>query len=324
MLRALTQNLSLKANQANQTFGSRAFPTSANELKTFHTTFSAKQSSRHTKPAYKSKPEAQYKSKPEYQKSKYLVPSLLQRITGSSVPRQLFRTTRLSTSTKPAKSARFKSVGGPSNAEYAKRAEFQSILHRAFNKYCEASKRHPSKVAAATAITVSFAGNCTCQLMDDSDSPIELSRALSQAAFQATTAMWLRCQFYPFLDRLIPGTSLGAVLFKVGTEEGVNTPLWWGFGFNMYTNLLDGGSIEDGWEKVRSHGWDSMVLSWWVWGPAQTITFACVPPHLRVLWISSVNFIYSMLVSQQQQGLTDKSADESCDMPELQLATVEY
>ncbi|KAK3270729.1 hypothetical protein CYMTET_20887 [Cymbomonas tetramitiformis] len=161
--------------------------------------------------------------------------------------------------------------------------------------YGKASKQYPLRTAALTGMVISSAGDVTCQKIQNPEQPIDKSRTLSQGFFQSVVACWLRMFFYPFLDSILPGRALHLVMGKVIIEEGINTPLWWGLGFNVYSGLLSGKSLQSTWEHVSQKYWTTMLLSWSLWIPAQTVTFAVVPTHLRILSLAATLFSPALL-----------------------------
>jgi protein Mpv17 len=62
-----------------------------------------------------------------------------------------------------------------------------------------------------------------------------------------------------------------------------------------------------GLEKYKDHVMSQGLLFkyWLIWGPAQTINFTVVPPHMRVLFVAFVSFFWVYLLSMiSSQGIT--------------------
>lgn len=68
-----------------------------------------------------------------------------------------------------------------------------------------------------------------------------------------------------------------------------------------------------GLEKYKDHVVSQHLLwkYWAIWGPAQTVNFTMVPPHLRVVFVACVSFFWVYLLSMiSSQGMGDEYIEQ--------------
>jgi len=63
----------------------------------------------------------------------------------------------------------------------------------------------------------------------------------------------------------------------------------------LNTDML--GSVYRTW---RSNLWEDLGITWTVWGPVQCVTFSIIPMHLRVPFVSVVNFMWTCILSSMR------------------------
>lgn len=114
----------------------------------------------------------------------------------------------------------------------------------------------------------------------------------------------LGCTYYgPFatfiydnLDRVLPGTATKTVIKKMVFDQFVLTS----FGvcvFYVAISLMEGKSWKENIAELKKKFLPTYAVSFLVWPTAQAINFAFVPGAYRVVYISTVAFFWTVLLS---------------------------
>uniref|UniRef100_A0A1E1W5Z0 Mpv17-like protein n=2 Tax=Pectinophora gossypiella TaxID=13191 RepID=A0A1E1W5Z0_PECGO len=149
------------------------------------------------------------------------------------------------------------------------------LSQQAFNKYYTPEKPEMNYAAAARIVTV---GSCV---------------------YAPTLTYW-----YRLLDRKFTGTGLKAVATKVCSDQFLMTPILLAA---FYTVLAVLERKEDVFEELRSKYWKTFVANQMFWIPGQTINFFFIPPHLRVVYVSVVSFLWiNVLVFIKRQKVDEQ------------------
>eukprot|EP00794_Sanderia_malayensis_P000141 gene141-753_t len=101
---------------------------------------------------------------------------------------------------------------------------------------------------------------------------------------------------YDHLDRFLPGTASKTVLKKLAIDQFVLTT----FGvcvFYVGISLLEGKSLKENFAELKKKFIPTYAASFMVWPTAQVINFALVPTAYRVIYISTVAFFWTVLLS---------------------------
>lgn len=175
-----------------------------------------------------------------------------------------------------------------------------SVLRRA-------SSVRPLTAGAGTGFVVMAAGDAASQLLvSPPGTKVNLQRNLTSATYNGMVSpafyMWYRT-----MDRMIPGTTARTLVPKVLLSQivttGLNNPFFLAWCHHIEA-WVDGGFAQD-WSIVRSNTaahalralpniYGSSMLFWL---PVTTASYALVPDHLRVLWVSSCSVLWGGFVS---------------------------
>jgi len=133
----------------------------------------------------------------------------------------------------------------------------------------------------------------------------------------------LLCHYwYIFLDKKIPGNSLGVVGRKVLFDQLVFSPV------NLAACLIAAGIIEASTKReivkdIREKGLHLYMVEWVVWPPAQFFNFYILPTRFRVLYDNVISLGYDMYTSHvkyRDSKLTPESQNLNTNLDSLFLS----
>lgn len=121
------------------------------------------------------------------------------------------------------------------------------------------------------------------------------SRTLSFGFFGLFYAGLLQRGIYRLIDRLAPGRPLQ----KVALDLFVHAPLLYVPAFYISTNLLQGKTLMESWQKLESKYVDTLKAYYMIWPVPMALCFGVIPERHRVMFIALFAFaekaIYSYL-----------------------------
>ncbi|XP_028178340.1 mpv17-like protein [Ostrinia nubilalis] len=95
--------------------------------------------------------------------------------------------------------------------------------------------------------------------------------------------------WYRFLDKTFAGTAVKTVAKKVAAEQFIATPILLA-AFYTLIGVLE--RKEDVFEELREKYTKTLIANQAFWIPSQTVNFFFVPPHLRVVYVATVSFVW--------------------------------
>jgi hypothetical protein len=110
---------------------------------------------------------------------------------------------------------------------------------------------------------------------------------------------------------LFPGCSAKMTLAKIVATNIISDPVFFFPAFYCFQEALSSENLSDldptkfvpaALRKYKENYWPDWVNSWMIWVPAHGVTYAVVPPHLRMPWIAGVSFGYVSLLSFTRGG----------------------
>ncbi|XP_052774618.1 mpv17-like protein 2 [Mya arenaria] len=102
--------------------------------------------------------------------------------------------------------------------------------------------------------------------------------------------------WYKVLDRFLPGTALRTVVRKILADQLVAGPFFCS-AFFMGMSLLEGKTVKQGFDEVKSNFITVYMIDWCVWPPAQFINFFFLPPQFRVVYVSTITLLWNCFLS---------------------------
>jgi hypothetical protein len=102
--------------------------------------------------------------------------------------------------------------------------------------------------------------------------------------------------WYKYLDKILPTTRPSIVARKVLLDQSVAGPVFITY-FFFATGFLEGHTVQQSWQELRSKFLTVYLVDWLFWPAAQTINFFFLPPHLRVIYIGASALVYNSFLS---------------------------
>lgn len=101
----------------------------------------------------------------------------------------------------------------------------------------------------------------------------------------------------PFLVPESAKTSQAVVaLKKLGFDQLVFAPICTS-GFFIVINTLEGNGPAKGIADLKAKLWETLLVNWKIWVPANFVNFALVPIPYQVLWANCVSILFNACLS---------------------------
>lgn len=109
--------------------------------------------------------------------------------------------------------------------------------------------------------------------------------------FSPIASVWLG----KVLER-VPFKGMQGVLTKVALDQTLAAPSMLALFFTS-TTLMEGKGFADVNAKLQKSYWSTLLASWAVWVPVQTINMAFVPPSQRLLFVNVVSIFWNTFLA---------------------------
>eukprot|EP00568_Trieres_chinensis_P000243 CAMPEP_0183306508 /NCGR_PEP_ID=MMETSP0160_2-20130417/12094_1 /TAXON_ID=2839 ORGANISM="Odontella Sinensis, Strain Grunow 1884" /NCGR_SAMPLE_ID=MMETSP0160_2 /ASSEMBLY_ACC=CAM_ASM_000250 /LENGTH=248 /DNA_ID=CAMNT_0025469903 /DNA_START=59 /DNA_END=805 /DNA_ORIENTATION=+ len=177
----------------------------------------------------------------------------------------------------------------------------------AWSSYNAALESDPLLVKSVTAGVIlgaaDFAGQALERKQKESagveTGDVDLARAARFAFFGLVLQAPWNHFYYLMLDGALPPTEepwTATTGIKVVIDQFVQAPVFTVLIF-LFLGLLEGKTVEAVQTQLEADYKDTMVANWKLWVPATVVNIAFVPPILRVLYLNSVFFFWSIFLS---------------------------
>ncbi|XP_043289209.1 mpv17-like protein 2 [Venturia canescens] len=103
--------------------------------------------------------------------------------------------------------------------------------------------------------------------------------------------------WYRYLDKRLPGRTIGIVVKKVVIDQLVCSPLCIAM-FFITLGILEKSNWSELKEEIREKAHRLYIAEWVVWPPAQLINFYILPTKYRVLYDNTISLGYDVYTSQ--------------------------
>ncbi|XP_067296354.1 peroxisomal membrane protein 2 [Pseudorasbora parva] len=180
-----------------------------------------------------------------------------------------------------------------------------SFLARVLQQYLSLLKKYPIITKSVTSGILSALGNLLSQALEyrknsKENSPKKKINILGPVHF-ATYGLFftgpLSHYFYQLLEVLLPTTVPYCLIKRLLLERLIFAPAFLLL-FYVVMNALEGKSITDVQNKLKTSYWPAMKMNWKVWTPFQFININYIPVQFRVLFANLVAlFWYAYLAS---------------------------
>lgn len=111
--------------------------------------------------------------------------------------------------------------------------------------------------------------------------------------------LFVRCEKAMTLAKYHPVTQASVLTFL---DLGVHSPLMYYPCFYSIKSYLEGKDTKHTMETYKANISNDMVALWQVWLPAQMTNFLFMPLHMRMPFITSVSFAWTIILSMMRGG----------------------
>ncbi|KAK2911088.1 hypothetical protein Q8A67_003221 [Cirrhinus molitorella] len=180
-----------------------------------------------------------------------------------------------------------------------------SFLTRALQQYLSLLKKYPILTKSVTSGLLSALGNLLSQALEyrknnKENSPKKKINVLGPVHF-AIFGLFITGPvshyFYHLLEVLLPTTIPYCLIKRLLLERLIFAPAFLLL-FYVVMNALEGKTLADVQNKLKTSYWPAMKMNWKVWTPFQFININYVPVQFRVLFANMVAlFWYAYLAS---------------------------
>merc|ERR1719401_2037957 len=175
-------------------------------------------------------------------------------------------------------------------------------------------KSYPSLTSLSTGMLVMGAGDAAVQLA--TGGTLDLRRTAVSSSYSGVSSPGIY-HWWRALDATWPGAALRSVCNKVLVNQAVLGPLNCAL-FLTWSHCLNGVAhqrkemdaqpadverlVSEACDRIRREVPDLALKAMGVWVPVHMITFRFVPPHLRILYTSSVSVLWGGYLSYVAHG----------------------
>lgn len=175
-------------------------------------------------------------------------------------------------------------------------AGVRSALMRALSAYPALARKRPLAVAF---VTCAFKSGCADMIAQSMEARLEHRPTTIDyrrtAAFSLFGGAYTGCAQLVIYNRVFAwlfgeGRSVRAVASKVLADNLILMPfVAMPLNFIACATLAQGGSVSDGLAAMRREGPSALIGLWQIWLPGHLVSFAVMPPDLRILWCATLS-----------------------------------
>lgn len=103
--------------------------------------------------------------------------------------------------------------------------------------------------------------------------------------------------WYKFLDKRMPGRTIGIVMKKIVLDQLICSPLYIS-AFFVTMGILENKKQTEVWEEIKQKAWKLYAAEWMVWPVAQFVNFYWLPTKYRVFYDNFISLGYDVYTSQ--------------------------
>lgn len=161
-------------------------------------------------------------------------------------------------------------------------------------RYNEMLEKYPLVTKGITSGLIVGFGDIMCQLGIEK-SEFDVKRALRMGFLGTVLVAPALHVWYGFLHRTIPAqTSIGA-LKRLAMDQTIFGPSFIPIFFASLFALE--GRPHEIVPHLKANYFDTVLVNWKLWIPANFVNFRFVPPHFQVLWANAVALIWNTYLS---------------------------
>jgi len=188
------------------------------------------------------------------------------------------------------------------------------VLTEAWTSYNTLLETSPLITKSVTACGILGAADLAGQVLEnklsdeEEDKPIDIARFIRFAVFGLVLQAPWNHYYYLLLDGVLPPTEdpfTTTTAVKVVIDQFVQAPVFTVLIF-YFLGVLEGKAVENIQQQLKDDYTDTMLANWKLWVPATVVNIAFVPPILRVLYLNSVFFFWSIYLSLKLNNSSNK------------------
>jgi protein Mpv17 len=186
------------------------------------------------------------------------------------------------------------------------------VVAKAIRAYSQAARARPLATAIVTAGLQTWAADGIAQLVVERRTRLDLRRSALFAGFGVMYIGGFQyflysvafVRFTTFFERVGTVTRLGQHVARALIDQLGHVPTIYFPSFYALKAVAEGRPLIRGEcsaaSLYRKEGWECLKANWFIWIPAQIVNFAFVPIHLRVPFVSSTSFGWTIILSTMQ------------------------
>ncbi|KAJ9463085.1 Protein SYM1 [Diplonema papillatum] len=167
----------------------------------------------------------------------------------------------------------------------------------------EGTKKYPIRMKMLVGGCLSLTTELVVQKAIEKQPKVEVARCGRAAAWRMFFHVPILHTWLNFLEKHVTGASVRAVVTKkVLCDQLVASPIVHAM-FFYYMTFAEGGTLQDGHQKLSDCWLRTMCFSYMLWPVAHMFTFGYVPIHHRVHFVNLVAMLWMGILSfVNQQG----------------------
>jgi hypothetical protein len=111
--------------------------------------------------------------------------------------------------------------------------------------------------------------------------------------------LFVRCEKIMTIAKYKPLTQSAVLTF---IDLGIHTPFMYYPSFYTIKSFLENKTVDETVANYKKNINDDLIAMWKIWLPAQMINFLYVPLHMRMPFIASVSFGWTVILSMMRGG----------------------
>ena len=181
---------------------------------------------------------------------------------------------------------------------YLKQYSMIRTLQRISLLYTTAQRRNPILIQSATSGIVASVGDLSMQTFEGRGlGNYDLARTARMGLFRLAIfgpgySIWIK-QLDKFVKMSTPSRTVAT---KIMCDQFIWAPPALGV-FYTWTCVTEGKTLQEGFQRVKSTLYPTLLVNWPVWCTVQMVTFSIIPTHFRVAWVSFIQVFWSAYLS---------------------------
>lgn len=179
-------------------------------------------------------------------------------------------------------------------------------------KYNAALATNPLATKCATGAVLYAISDITAQLIQrrvNSEHELDLARTRKFALYGIGIAVPI---FHCWYTHVLPRITIPCQIRNTAAKLLIDQTFFSAFAINVFflsMAPINGRGIGDGYKKLKREFTSTMVASWKLWLPVQTINLSMVPVAYQVLSINMVSVMWNVYLSSKQNAVKEATVN---------------